>query len=51
VQEFRDGAKREIGEFRAGFDKLRRHLLLLPSCLTRAVAEDRPSCSTSPPRP
>jgi hypothetical protein len=51
VQEFRDGAKREIGEFRAGFDKLRRHLLLLPACLTRAVAEDRPSCSTSPPRP
>ena len=26
VQEFRDGAKREIGEFRAGFDRLRRGL-------------------------
>ena len=26
VQDCRDGAKREIGEFRAGFDRLRRGL-------------------------
>jgi hypothetical protein len=51
VQEFHDSAKREIGEFRAGFDKVRRHLLTLPSCLTRAIAEDRPSCSPAPRRP
>jgi hypothetical protein len=51
AQEFHDGAKREIGEFRAGFDKVRRHLLTLPSCLTRAIAEDRPSCSPAPRRP
>jgi hypothetical protein len=26
VQEFRDGVKREIGEFRAGYDRFRRGL-------------------------
>jgi hypothetical protein len=57
VQELRDAAEREIGEFRAGFDKVRRHLLRLPSCLARAIAEDRPiaedrnSCSPAPRRP
>jgi hypothetical protein len=57
VQEFRDAAEREIGEFRAGFDKVRRHLLRLPSCLARAIAEDRSiaedrhSCSPAPRRP
>jgi hypothetical protein len=51
VQEFHDAAKREIGEFRAGFDKVRRHLLTLPSCLARAIAEDRQSCTPAPRRP
>lgn len=51
VQEFHDGANREIGEFRAGFDKLRRQLLMLPSCLTRAIADDQPSCSPLARRP
>jgi hypothetical protein len=51
VQEFHDGAKREIGEFRAGFEKVRRLLLTLPSCLVQAIAEDRHSCSPAPRRP
>jgi len=51
VQEFHDGAKREIGEFRAGFEKVRRLLLTLPSCLAQAIAEDRHSCSPAPRRP
>jgi hypothetical protein len=51
VQEFHDGAKREIGEFRAGFEKVRRLLLTLPSCLARAIAEDRDRCSPAPRRP
>jgi hypothetical protein len=33
VQEFRDGVKREIGEFRAGFDRVRRGLRDLGSKL------------------
>ena len=49
VQVFRDAAKREIGEVRADFDKVRRDLLRLPSCLARAIAEDRDSsCSPAP---
>jgi hypothetical protein len=48
VQGFRDAAKREIGEVRADFDKVRRDLLRLPSCLARAIAEDRDSCSPAP---
>jgi hypothetical protein len=51
VQGFRDAAKREIGEVRADFDKVRRDLLRLPSCLARAIAEDRDSCSPGPRRP
>lgn len=51
VQEFHDGAKREIGELRAGVEKVRRLLLTLPSCLAQATAEDRPSCSPAPRRP
>jgi len=51
VQGFRDAAKREIGEVRADFDKVRRDLLRLPSCLARAIAEDRDSCSPAPRRP
>jgi hypothetical protein len=51
VQGFRDAAKREIGEVRADFDKVRRDLLRLPSCLARASAEDRESCSPAPRRP
>ena len=51
VQGFRDAAKREIGEVRADFDKVRRDLLRLPSCLARAIAEDRESCSPAPRRP
>jgi hypothetical protein len=51
VQGFRDAAKREIGEVRADFDKMRRDLLRLPSCLARAIAEDRESCSPAPRRP
>jgi hypothetical protein len=31
VQEFRDGVKREVGEFRAGFDKVRQGLQRLGS--------------------
>ena len=49
VREFHDGAKREIGEFRAGFEKVRRLLLTLPSCL--AITEDRDSCRPAPRRP
>jgi hypothetical protein len=51
VQGFRDAAKREIGEVRADFDKVRRDLLRLPSCLAGAIAEDRESCSPAPRRP
>jgi hypothetical protein len=36
VQEFRDGVKREVGEFRAGFDKVRRGLRGLGSILRGA---------------
>ena len=48
VQEFHDGAKRQIDEFRAGFDKVRGHLLALPSCLSRAIADVQQSCSPAP---
>jgi hypothetical protein len=36
IQEFRDGVKREAGEFRAGFDKVRRGLQRLGSKLRGA---------------
>jgi hypothetical protein len=44
VQEFRDAAKREIGEFHAGFDKVL-------SCLARTIVGGRQSCSPAPRRP
>lgn len=44
VQEFRDAAKREIGEFHAGFDKVL-------SCLARTIVGGRHSCSPAPRRP
>jgi len=43
VQEFREAAKREIGEFHAGFDKVL-------SCLARTIVGGR-SCSPAPRRP
>jgi hypothetical protein len=43
VQEFRDAAKREIGEFHAGVDKVL-------SCLARTIV-GRHSCSPTPRRP
>jgi hypothetical protein len=43
VQEFRDAAKREIGEVHAGFDKVL-------SCLARTIVGGR-SCSPAPRRP
>jgi hypothetical protein len=43
VQEFRDAAKREIGEFHAGVDKVL-------SCLARTIV-GRHSCSPAPRRP
>lgn len=43
VQGFRDAAKREIGEFHAGFDKVL-------SCLARTIVGGR-SCSPAPRRP
>ncbi len=44
VQEFRDAAKREIGEFHAGYDKVL-------SCLARTIVGGRHSCSPAPRRP
>lgn len=44
VQEVRDTAKREIGEFRAGFDKVR-------SCLAWLRGEGRSGCRAPAPRP
>jgi hypothetical protein len=44
VQEFRDAAKREIGEFHAGVDKVL-------SCLARAIVGGRQGCSPAPRRP
>ena len=44
VQEFRDAAKREIGGFHAGVDKVL-------SCLARTIVGGRHSCSPGPRRP
>lgn len=44
VQEFRDVAKREIGEFHEGFDKVL-------SCLARTIVGGRHSCTPAPRQP
>ena len=44
VQEFRDAAKREIGEVHAGFDKVL-------SCLARTIVGGRQSCTPASRRP